>query len=130
MSHWTKIKTNISNREILLRALTRMELEYQIGQFLIERYGSSEQAQILLCPAVGLSLQDDGTYALVGDCYYAPRGHKLHRYYENETKFSTDLATAYGICEDADVFEIQGFYLSEETVETDGTIQIVYERIS
>ena len=90
MSHWTKVKTNISDKETLLKALTKMGLEHTEGDFTISEYQTTAKAEIQLSKSVGLAVQADGTYAMVGDFYHAPRDHKLFSYYNRTEKFVGD----------------------------------------
>lgn len=98
MSHWTKIKLQLSDQDILMKALQRMGFSPQTGSFKISQYGQSDTAQIKIGENVGLSKQADGTYSMVGDFYHS--SGKLKEYYGRNDKFQQDLNVAYGI-EDA-----------------------------
>lgn len=96
MSHWTKIKLNLTNQDILQKALTRMGLKVEVGNFTINQYGQSSQATIRVDGAVGLTLEKDGTWSMVGDFYHSGSA-KLKSYYGNNAKFQQDLTTAYAV---------------------------------
>jgi len=129
MSHWVKVKTKVRSLDMLKKALTRMGLNFQEGNHSIKVDGRSEIAQIKFDDAVGLALQKDGTYAMVGDFYYS-KSKKLKDYYYNNNKFGSDLSTAYSIEEVKTRLEEKQFYCSENSeakLGEDGMITMVYE---
>ena len=130
MSHWTKVKTKLSNREILKKALERMGLEYSEGNHTITQYGTTEKAELKLDNAVGFSEQKDGTFAMVGDFWHS-NNSKLKRYYGKNDQFTADVSTAYAIEEAKHNLEEQSFYCSENAeakIGEDGLIRMVFER--
>ena len=98
MSHWTKIKLQLSDQSILEKALTRMGLKVETGKFKVSQYGTTEEVSVRVDNSVGFVKQADGTFSMVGDFYHA-KG-KLNGYYGKNDKFQQDLNVAYGI-EDA-----------------------------
>lgn len=129
MSHFTKIKTKLRDRAMIKKALGRMGLSFEEGEFNIARYGKSETAQIKLNKDVGLSVQKDGTWAMVGDFYYSSN-QKLKRYYNNNAQFNSDLSTAYAIEEAKETLTSQQFFCTENeegNVGEDGLIRLVFE---
>lgn len=129
MSHWTKVKTKLKDQAILEKALQHMGLNYKVGEHTITQYGTSEKAEIKLDDAVGLSAQEDGTWAMVGDFYHS-RNQKLRKYYGNNKQFNTDLATAYAVEEATVRLEEKQFYCSENSeaeIGEDGLITMVFE---
>ena len=99
MSHWTKVKLQVTDPGILQKALTQMGVKSELGSFTITQYGTSSSAEVQCDEAVGFAKQQDGTFARVGDFYHA-RTQKLKGYYNNLEKFQQELNVAYGI-EDA-----------------------------
>lgn len=133
MSHWTKLKTKLTDKEYVTKALQRMGLEFQEGEFTITEYGKSETAQIKLNKAVGLSLQEDGTWAMVGDFYHAREGTnatKLRNFYNRNNEFNQQLSTAYAIEETLGTLEDQQFTCDNEEGEVgeDGWIEMRFTR--
>lgn len=129
MSHWTKIKLQLSDQSILEKALTRMGLKVQTGNFNISQYGTTEAAQIKVDNAVGFAKQADGTFAMVGDFYHASHG-KLKEYYNNNAKFQQELNVAYGIEDAKQKLEDlgMGFEITENeegVIGKDGMIRMV-----
>lgn len=100
MSHWTKIKLQLTDEKILEKALTRMGLKVETGTFKVSQYGTTEEASIRVDNAVGFQKQKDGTYSMIGDFYHARSNPKLYGYYNQSEKFQQELNAAYGI-EDA-----------------------------
>jgi hypothetical protein len=130
ISHWTKVKTKLSNKEYLKKALGRMGLTFEEGNHTITQYGTSEAAQIKLDNAVGFSVQKDGTFAMVGDFYHS-NNPKLRKYYSKTNLFNSDLTTAYAVEEATSRLEEQSFFCSENEaaeVSEDGLIRMVFNR--
>lgn len=129
MSHWTKVKTKLSNKECVKKALARLGYEVQEGEFSVSEYGTTEKAELLLDKALGLSLQEDGTYAFVGDPYHA-RSQKIRQHYGRLDKFTGELATAYAVEETIEQLEQHQFFCNENAeakVGDDGLIHMTFE---
>lgn len=140
MSHWVKTKCEVKDRGLLKKALAHLGWEFEEGNFTIEQYGSKEKAEILLAKdnavsgrnALGLSLQEDGTWALVGDPYHANHNHPLRKYYGQGKKFAQDLSLAYTIVDAKERCEEQGFELTENekcVVGPDGKIRMTFQKV-
>jgi hypothetical protein len=135
MSHWTKVKSEIKDKTFLTKALTQLGWQFEEGNFKITQYGTTEKAEILLDTenkALGLSLQEDGTWALVGDPYHTPYNHPLHKYYRQEKKFLADLGTAYAVSEAKDKLEEQGFECVDNdkgVVGRDGKVRMTFQKL-
>ena len=132
MSHFTKISLKIRDQEIVKKALTRMGFEFSEGKHTITQYGKSEKAEIKLDDAVGLSVQKDGTFAMVGDFYHS-KNTQLRKYYGKTNNFTADLSTAYAIEEATTRLEEQQFFCTENTeaaVGADGLISMCFESYS
>jgi hypothetical protein len=130
MSHWTKVKTKLTNKDYLKKALDRMGLDFAEGSHSITQYGTTEKAEIKLDNAVGFSEQKDGTYAMVGDFYHS-HNPKLRKYYGNNAQFNRDLSTAYAIEEAKSRLEEQNFFCAENEeaeVGDDGLIRMTFNR--
>lgn len=135
MSHWTKVKSEIKDKELLKKALSQLGWQFEEGNFKITQYGTTEKAEILLDSknkALGLSQQEDGTWALVGDPYHTPYDHVLHKYYRQEKKFLDDLGTSYAIADAKEKLEEQGFEVVENdkgVVGRDGKVRMTFQKI-
>ena len=131
MSHFTKIKTKLTSTEYIKKALDRMGVSYEEGNFTITQYGKSEKAEIKMDNAVGLSRQKDGTWAMVGDFYHS-KSANLRKYYGygNNNRFSSELSTSYAIEQTKSELEAQQFSCTdnaEAAVGKDGLIRMTYE---
>jgi hypothetical protein len=107
-----------------------MGLTYQEGTFTIKEYGTSEKAELLLDKSLGLSRQEDGTWAFVGDPYHCTT-QNLRRYYGRVEQLSQELSTSYAVEEAKTTLEAQNFFCSENeaaTVGKDGLIHMTFER--
>jgi hypothetical protein len=130
MSHWTKVKTKLREIEYIKKALTRMGLAYTEGNHTISQYGTKEKAEIKLDDAVGLSRQEDGTWAMVGDFYHS-HNQGLRKYYGRNDLFNTDLGTNYAVEQAKGQLEEQQFFCSENEEAKpgqDGLIRMTFER--
>ena len=96
MSHWTKIKLNINNQDVLAKALKRMGLNVEAGDFTISQYGTSSKANLKVDKAVGFVKGENGCFSMVGDFYHASDS-KLKSWYGNNADFTSKLNAAYGI---------------------------------
>lgn len=80
MSHLTKVKTKLNNKQYLLKALDKMGFTYKTGENLStkSRYGVNEKVEILITGngkytyhdnPIGFKKEADGTYTAAGDFY-------------------------------------------------------------
>jgi hypothetical protein len=79
MSHLTKLKTKLNNKEFLLKALTKMGFTYKEGENLKTKgnYNQVHEVDILIegngkqsyNSAIGFKKETDGTYTAVGDFF-------------------------------------------------------------
>lgn len=131
MSHFVTVKMSIKNRELLKSALTRLGYTFQEGNFTIKEYGKSAKAQIKLDKSLGLSQQQDGSWAFVGDPYHCTT-QNLRKYYKKMKNLTNEVATAYSIEETKQSLEEQQFFCienEEAKIGEDGIITMVYERL-
>lgn len=131
MSHFTRVRTKLTSREYVKKALERMGLSVEEGNFTISQYGTSEKAEIRIDKAVGLQRQKDGTWSMVGDFYHADR-NKLRKYYGStgNKKFTKELSTGYAVEQSKGELTNNHFYCSsnaEGKVGADGKIRMVFE---
>ena len=132
MSHWTKVKTKLSNADTLKKALTRMGYDFNEGNFTVTEYGKSEKAELLLDKSLGLSIQDDGTYAFVGDPYHC-RTQNLRKYYGKLEQLTQEVATNYAVEEAVENLEQHQFFCTDNTeaqLGEDGLITMTFESYS
>jgi hypothetical protein len=131
MSHWTKVKTKLTNREHLKKALDRMGLDFSEGNHKITQYKTTEKAELKLDNAVGLSQQKDGTWAMVGDFWHS-KNPKLKKYYSKTGLFNKELETNYAIEEAISNMEQHNHFCTdnaEAEVGADGVIRMTFESL-
>ncbi len=127
MSHWTKIKLNLTDEDVLQKALTRMGFKVEKGSFNVEAYGTSATASLRIDKSVGLQKQSDGTFSMVGDFYHAGT-QKAKQYYGQNQKFQDDLTQAYVIEDAIEKLSVLGFEITENEeglLGSDGMLRMV-----
>lgn len=126
MSHFTKIKTKINSKVYLKKAMSRMGMPLIDGTFNI--YGIKAELALEAAPSkVGFAQQQDKTYSMVGDFYYAPLPAK--NYYNKAQKFTTDLNVNYAVVQTTDELEKHNFFCTknqEAQVGSNGKIQMEF----
>lgn len=129
MSHFVKVKSKLTDKDLLVKGLERLGYKVEIGDFVVTEYGQSSTAQIKLDKALGLSLQEDGTYSFVGDPYHATN-QKVRNLYNKLDNFTKELTTAYSIEEAIKNLGEHQFFCTENTegsVGEDGMITMCFE---
>ena len=127
MSHFTKIKTQIAQKEFLLRALKDLGHSYEEGEVKIRGYAGASTAVEVRIPTnssgydIGFSKNGD-TYEVVAD-WYGVRGF-------NRKSFLERLAQRYAYHATKAKLEEQGFAVSAEETQNDGRIHLVLRRIA
>ncbi len=129
MSHFTKVKTVIRDREFLCEALRQLHHEFREGENLVVRgyRGGTERADVVVDTGcqydVGFQRQADQTYAAVADWSYGVHGNATARY-----RTDTWLAEVHQKCAHlsvrAKVIEM-GHLIEEERVLPSGEIEII-----
>lgn len=109
-----------------------MGYQPQVGDHKITQYDTTEKAEIKIDNAVGLSLQEDGTYSMVGDFYHSRTGG-MRKYYGKNNQFTQDLQRDYAIEEAKQNLEEKQFFCTnneEAEVGEDGMIRMTFESYS
>ncbi len=118
---------------MIKKGLKRMGLEVVAEDAEVTQYGTTEKVKLLLDKgdnkqgALGLALQADGTYAVVGDPYHCTNS-KLRAFYGKQQELSQKLSLNYTVAKAISDCEDLGFAIeenSEATVGSDGMIQMV-----
>ena len=134
MSHFVKCVSKMNSLELINKALTRLGIKTESENSSVSAYGKTEEVALLLDKgdssvkgALGLSLQKDGTYSIVGDPYHCLNA-KLRKYYGHLETQNQELNTAYSIEQAIKSVEDVGFSISENVegeVSSDGLIHMV-----
>jgi hypothetical protein len=130
MSHFSKVKTRIKNREILIQCLQEMGYNVQIRGFLKGYRGERSvdfAIQLEKGYGVGFALTSDGSYDIIADWWGVKDGRK-NRFIESlETKVC-QIQQEYALKTVLEQTHQQGYSMVEKQVEKDGRIRIVLRR--
>lgn len=122
MSHYSRIKTIIKDKDILLSCLS--ELGYEVKTYKKSRQTRSlyntEMSTIIKGHRVGFVLNDDKSYDMVAD--WSLIGNEL------QEKFTSNLLQHYALKTVIAQTNQQGFNVIENVQEEDGSIRIVVRR--
>ena len=127
MSHFSQIRTEMSVKDYVLRALTDMGFQYEEGEELqVHNFGGQKQrvdikVKLPLSYDVGLRLRG-AHYEIVGD-WFGVKGIK-------QQDFTEKLKQRYAYHATRAKLETQGFDLVEEKVEETGQIRLVLRRMA
>ncbi|MFM6611217.1 MAG: DUF1257 domain-containing protein [Dolichospermum sp.] len=119
MSHFTTIKVEIKQGEVLLQVL--QELGYQVEQNTQVRgyMGDKTNAEYVIRQANGYDLgfrQQEGIYELVADFW----GAKI-----NQQEFINQISQKYAHKTLMETIQTEGFNVEEEEVLADGTLRVI-----
>jgi hypothetical protein len=126
MSHFSKIKTQITDKRYLLQALDELGFQYdsgklQVGGFLEQKMDVDILIRIPLSNDIGLRT-NGGIYEVVADWAGV---HGL-----SQKDFIERLTQRYAYHAAKSQLEEQGFTLVEETVQNTGQIRLVLRRMA
>jgi hypothetical protein len=127
MSHFTRIQTQIVEKEYLLKALHDLGYNYQQGEVEIRGFRNNRaQAEIKISTPDGRYdigfKKSDGAYEIVADWW----GIKDI----DQTEFQQRLSQRYAYHAALSKLEAQGFNLADESVSQDGQIRLVLRRVA
>jgi hypothetical protein len=126
MSHFTRIKTKLVEREHLLAALDDLGYAYEEGSVQIRGYRGYRQAVEIRVPTknpgydIGFT-RGDGAYDLVAD-WYGIRDIQ-------QKQLVADLARRYAYHATKASLEREGFGLVSEETDVDGRVHLVLRRM-
>ena len=127
MSHFSQIKTKIRNLPALQAALTDTETVWKAGPQVVRGYqGKTETAAVVIEQAngydVGFKLNTDtGEYELVADLQYWQQPLSVDGFLNRVTQ-------RYAYHTVVGETERQGFQISEQQTNEDGSIRLVLQR--
>lgn len=126
MSHFSRIKTQMTDKKYIFMALKDMGFTYEEGQQEVIGFGGQKTAvdvRIPLKMSYDIGLRLKGTaYEIVAD-WFGVRG--LH-----QKDFTQRLSQRYAYHATRDKLEQQGFQMVEEKQEETGQIRIVLRRMA
>ncbi len=122
MSHISRIKTKIVEKEHLLKALDDLGYTYQEGDLEVKGMGTKQKVEILIPLKISYDIgfrKSEGSYEIIAD-WYGVRGVK-------SKEFTEKLTQRYAYHAAKQKLEEQGFTLIEETQDK-GKIHLVLRR--
>jgi hypothetical protein len=127
MSHFTRIKTKMVEKEFLLSALQDLGYKFEEGVCEVRGYGGQKaQAEIKIAtsnPGYNIGFQkDNGSYEVIADWYGI---HGLNR-----NQFVERLNQRYAYHATRSKLEEQGFTLVEEENQQNGQIHLLVRRMA
>jgi len=111
MSHFTKLKTQIVDRDYLLQALDDLELQYEVGELTLSGYQGQEPVEIRVNTENKYDIgfrQTEGVYECVADWWGTGA---------NQKQFMNQVQQRYAYHVTRAKLEAQGFSLVEEQQE-------------
>ncbi len=126
MSHFSKIKTRIIEKEFALKAIKDLGFTYEEGEQEVKGFGGKKSAvdiRVKLPLSYDIGLRKNGsTYEIIAD-WFGVRGI-------NQKDFTEKLMQRYAYHAARAKLEQQGFNMVEEKVEETGQIRIVLRRMA
>ncbi|OPZ98752.1 MAG: hypothetical protein BWY71_01176 [Planctomycetes bacterium ADurb.Bin412] len=129
MSHFTKVKTVIREREVLCEALRALHHRFREGERLIVNgyQDNTETAEVVVHTGckydIGFQRQRDGVYAAVADWNWGIRREAAPRFHQDA--FLGEINQKYAHLNVRRQARIHGWPIEEERVLDDGTIEVV-----
>lgn len=129
MSHFTRVKTQITDVEVLKRALSDLSYTYQEKTLVRGYQGKKEQAEVVVQPGgaydIGFKQERDGAFHVVADWWGVEREAKLR-----EKAFLEPVMQRYAYHKVVAEMAKQGFQVVQETVAADKTVKLTVRRWS
>ena len=127
MSHFTRVKTQITDVEVLKRALTDLKYPYAEDAVVRGYQGKSENAQVVVRPGgdydIGFIEGEDGNYQVVADWWGVGKDAGLR-----EQAFLNPVMQRYAYHKVVAQVAQQGFQVVQETVGADQTVKLTVRR--
>ena len=127
MSHFTRVKTQITDVEVLKRALA--DLNYAYGEDAVVRgyQGKKEHAEVVVRPGgdydIGFIKGKDGNFQIVADWWGVTKDNGL-----KEQAFLNPVMQRYAYHTVVEQVAKQGFQVVQEAVGTDNTVKLTVRR--
>lgn len=129
MSHFTRVRTQITDREMLVKALT--DLKYQVSENATVRgyQGNSLKAELVVKPGgsydIGFERTAAGQYEVVADWWGVQKDAQL-----NTQAFMNPVTQRYAYHKVVAEVAKQGFQVVQEAQGADQTIKVTVRRWS
>jgi hypothetical protein len=130
MSHFSRVKTRIKNREILIQCLQERGYTVQIGGSL-KGYQHEKSVDLAIQLekgyGVGFTLNTDGSYDIVAD-WWGIKDSRKNRLIKDLEARVCQIQQEYALKTTLEQTRQQGYSVVEKQVEKDGRIRIVLRR--
>lgn len=127
MSHFTRVKTQITDLDVLKRSLADLEYACAEGAVVRGYQGKQEKAELVVRPGgdydIGFVREADGAYALIADWWGVHQAIGL-----KEPAFIGPVMQRYAYHKVLDTVRDQGFQLVQETHGKDATLKLTVRR--
>ncbi len=124
MSHFTKLKTKLTDKDVLVKALNALSYATQENVLLdnpVNHEHEQVQVEVGITRYVGFKLEDDGTFHLVAELDAWEEPITVNRFIEKVTQ-------AYARETVVDTVQNQGFTVVSEQKSVENTIEIIAEK--
>lgn len=125
MSHFSTIKTQITDAQILIRSLQDLGFVVQTQAQVRGHNGLRLQAEVVaVLPGhydLGWTSNSDGTYDLVADLWGVAKQH-------NQQQLLDAINQKYAVNKTIGEINRLGYNLAQQTVQADGTVKLIVER--
>jgi hypothetical protein len=125
MSHFSTIKTQITDERILIQSLQDLGFSVQTSAQVRGHNGLRLQADVVaVLPGhydLGWTKNADGTYDLVADLWGVAKQH-------NQQQLLDAINQKYAVNKTISEIKRLGYNLAQHTVQADGTIKLIVQR--
>ena len=125
MSHFSTIKTQITDTEILIKSLQDLGFTVETVSQVRGHNGLRLQADVVvILPGhydLGWTKNADGTFDLVADLWGVAKQH-------NQQQLIDSINQKYAVNKTIAEIKRLGYSLAKQTVATDGTVKLIVER--
>lgn len=127
MSHFTRVKTQITDVEVLKHALSDLQYSYADNAIVRGYQGKTEKAELVVNPGggydIGFIKGQDGHFQIVADWWGVTKDNGL-----KEQAFLNPVMQRYAYHTVVEQVAKQGFQVVQETVGTDQTVKLTVRR--
>ncbi|MBI3590333.1 MAG: DUF1257 domain-containing protein [Candidatus Melainabacteria bacterium] len=122
MSHFSIIKTQVTDIEILAQSLNELGMEIKFNSEIRGHNGLKIQAEIVaILPGhydIGWSKNPDGTYDLIADLWGISKQH-------NQQELINSINQRFAVNKTIQEIQKSGYKINEQSVKEDGTVTLV-----
>ena len=129
MSHFTRVRTKITDREMLKRALGDLKHSFREDTIVRGYMGAKLKAEVVVAPGgdydIGFERANDGNYQVVADWWGVSKDAGL-----SERDFLAPVTQRYAYHTVVEQVAKQGFQIVQEATGSDQTLKVTVRRWS